>query len=633
MLDVLLGVAGVLLVFAVLHGHTLLWHAVVRQRDQARAPLRWPSVSVIRPIRGVDVGLRDNLAAALATGYPGHVETIFVLDEDSDPARQLVEEAVAAHDGHARLLYAGPPPPGRTGKLSAMMAGMSVARGDLVAFGDSDTRPEPGALSEVVARLLASPGAGSAFAPVAVTTPPRTLGDCGYALLLNGLYGPAAALASGRSGDLPFIMGQLMVFRRSALDAVGGLDCATGQLVDDMHIGARLSEAGYRNVVASHRLAIVQEGMRLGEFLRTYRRWLLFARSGLPWWTFNRPAWARGVELFLGLALVVLALAVGHPALAVAPLAALGVLDWSVVRVHRAVGGAPLRLRHRWVPLGLLFAGVFVLLATWLWPEVTWRGREYSLGHDARLARARSRHWLGLLAAAVVLGGGAGAVAAPPPAIDVEALVARGNDLLESNRQSSREAGAKRLLEAWKLAPDRFETLVGAARAEFMRSGWARDSKQAARAARHGWALGKRLVSRWPDRAEGYYWTALNIGRYASASGVLAAIEQGLAAKLEAMALKSIASDRTLYRMGAQRVLGCYYLRAPWPLHDLAKARAYLQEAYQGDPDDAPGLLCLADAVAEAGEKARAAELYTRCGRLRGRDPDASTECRQRLEP
>ena len=47
-------------------------------------------------------------------------------------------------------------------------------------------------------------------------------------------------------GELPFIMGQLMVFRRPALRAIGGVACAEGQLVDDMYIGKRVHEAGFR---------------------------------------------------------------------------------------------------------------------------------------------------------------------------------------------------------------------------------------------------------------------------------------------------------------------------------------------------------------------------------------------------
>ncbi len=152
------------------------------------------------------------------------------------------------HGPNARVLLAGPPPPGRTGKLNAMIVGLAAARGELVAFGDSDTHPDRDVLRLLVEALHDDGGAGVAFAPVVVHRPARTAGDVGYALLINAWYGASVAMMR-KSGSLPFIMGQLMVWRRSALDAIGGLTVAEGQLVDDMYLGRRVSKAGLRNVM------------------------------------------------------------------------------------------------------------------------------------------------------------------------------------------------------------------------------------------------------------------------------------------------------------------------------------------------------------------------------------------------
>src|SRR5437879_3286102 len=83
----------------------------------------------------------------------------------------------------ARVLVAGAPPPGRTGKLDAMVAGERAARGELIAFGDSDTRPDRQVLRAVVDTLLAAPENGSAFAPILVHQPPQAAGDVFYALM------------------------------------------------------------------------------------------------------------------------------------------------------------------------------------------------------------------------------------------------------------------------------------------------------------------------------------------------------------------------------------------------------------------------------------------------------------------
>jgi ceramide glucosyltransferase len=381
----IVGWLGALLLADVLWSHRQLRRAIRDARPE-RAPLsRYPSVTVVRPVRGRDVDAEENFAAALDTGYPGPVETIFVIDDETDPAYPLLLEVVARDRARARIIIAGSPPPGRTGKLNAMIAGLEEAHGELVAFGDSDTRPDRDVLRVAVETLLSEPNAGSAFAPVVVANASRTAGDSGYALLIDALYGPAVALASRPSGDVPFIMGQLMVFKRSTLTAIGGLDCARGQLVDDMHIGACVARAGMRNVQSSHPLAIVTGGMSLGDFFRLYRRWLMFSRSGLPS-SFTWPLWQRGIEFYIGLLALVLALVTGHYLVALLPAMALITSGVSLARLQRAFGGAPVALRHFWMTLAIFVISPMVMLACVAHRQVNWRGREYALDAQARLA-------------------------------------------------------------------------------------------------------------------------------------------------------------------------------------------------------------------------------------------------------
>ena len=338
-----------------------------------------------------------NVAAALRNDYPGEVETIFVFDEEYDPGVASVRKAIADHvasgrRGAARILVAGQPPPTMTGKLHAMMVGLGRAVGDLVAFGDSDTRPHPDSLRKLVEKLLTTERAGAAFVPVLATEAPQTAGDAGAALMLNGLYGPAVAATVRKSGDMPFIMGQLMVFRRETLKTLHGLESLRGELVDDMRIGTDVVAAGYRNVVSADTLPIVMRGLGLAEFFRMFRRWLIFSRSGLPSWSFKLPVWLRGLEFWLGLLMATFALADRHYATAIVAAATVVAVSVSMVRLHRALGGAAIGWRHAWVPAALLLMGPLVLLSAILKPEVAWRGRTYHLDARSKLHRPEAAH-------------------------------------------------------------------------------------------------------------------------------------------------------------------------------------------------------------------------------------------------
>lgn len=375
----------------------LVWslHLRLRRALQPVAPppprLAYPPLTVIRPIRGLDVGAADNIRAAFEHGYPGRVHTFFVFDDEEEPALPLVRQQIAARQvsgrADAEILICGHPPAGRTGKINAMIAGLRRTTTELVVFADSDIRPDPGALEALVDAIGGAPDAGSAFVPVYSVEPATTVGDVGYALLLNALYGPAAALAARRrGGDLPFIMGQLMLLRRSALDAIGGVEAADGQLVDDMFLGQRLEAAGYRNLVVPHPVPVIQHGMGFREFVGNFVRWITFSRTGLPDWRFKGIPLLHGVALWVGTLLAIVAAAAGHlVAAAVAALAPISVA-LSLNELHRLVGGAPLRMRHSWVAVALLLVSPLVLLRTLLARRVTWRGRVYDLDQGAHLA-------------------------------------------------------------------------------------------------------------------------------------------------------------------------------------------------------------------------------------------------------
>jgi ceramide glucosyltransferase len=383
--------------FVVLAAAVLLLEMAASRRRVLRAiaprdarvppPASYPSVTVVRPVRGADPDCERNFSAALDTGYPGEVETLFIFDDERDPGLPIARRVVARHTGPgwARVLIAGEPPSGMTGKLHAMAVGAREARGELIAFGDSDTRPDREVLRALVAKLLATPRAGVTFAPVVVSSPPTAAGDVGYQLLLNAWYGPTVAAEAGEQREVPFIMGQLMVWRREALAAIGGVDAARGQLVDDMYLGTLVEAAGFTNVMIRHPLHIHNQGMSLAAFVRLYRRWLLFSRNGLPV-AFTWPLWLRGLEFWTALLLLFGAIAERHPLAALVPLAALAAFALAFRESDEKMGGAPIPLRWLWMALAVPFLAPFELVSMALHKQVDWRGRAYALDAQARLA-------------------------------------------------------------------------------------------------------------------------------------------------------------------------------------------------------------------------------------------------------
>jgi ceramide glucosyltransferase len=382
---------GTLLAVLIFLGHLQMARAIVRPPIPPARLQNYPTVTVIRPIRGLDIGARENAEALLDQSYPGEQETLFILDSESDPAYSVMVELVrarsAAGRGRSEVLVAGKPPPGRTGKLNAMMLGEARAKGELVAFSDSDTRPGAHLLRLLVEELMARPEAGDTFAPVVAQSDVTRAGDVAYELLVNPWYGASVALAAGEGGELPFIMGQLMVFTRRALAAVGGVQCAEGQFVDDMYIGQCVARAGFKNVMVPFPLRIVTGGLSPRQFIRVFRRWMLFSQGGLPP-SFVRPNWFRGTLYFTALGATLLALATGNGAGSLLPAAAAALFIWSQVDLQTRFGGPTVAVKHLWVPAILPLVGALVALSTKLNRKVDWRGRSYTLDASAKLTGA-----------------------------------------------------------------------------------------------------------------------------------------------------------------------------------------------------------------------------------------------------
>jgi hypothetical protein len=137
---------------------------------------------------------------------------------------------------------------------------------------------------------------------------------------------------------------------------------------------------------------VVIRGLGLLEFARMFRRWLIFSRSGLPAWSFKLPLWLRGAEFWLGFLMALLALLNRQYLIAIPAAATVVAVSVSMVRLHRALGGAAIGWRHAWVPAAILLLSPLVLASAIVKPEVAWRGRTYQLDASSKLHRREPAH-------------------------------------------------------------------------------------------------------------------------------------------------------------------------------------------------------------------------------------------------
>jgi biofilm PGA synthesis N-glycosyltransferase PgaC len=198
-----------------------------------RAPL--PSLSVLIPAYNEEGYVGDAIEALLNAEYPTENLEIIVIDDGSTD--HTYEEATTYTNQHpVRVFHKD-----NGGKFSALNYGLYFATGDLIAAIDADCSVEANALQQIVAPLQHDPDVGAVAGDVHVANQTNLLTytqSLEYLVSINLHRRMYDALRI-----VPVIPGCLGVFRRSALEAVGGYDPDT--LTEDFDLTLQLLKHGY----------------------------------------------------------------------------------------------------------------------------------------------------------------------------------------------------------------------------------------------------------------------------------------------------------------------------------------------------------------------------------------------------
>ena len=328
-----------------------------------------PTVSVIVPARNEEACLGACLESLVAqTGVSS--EIIVVNDASTDRTREIAQSFP-----RVRVVDAGPPPSGWTGKNNAMATGASVASAEWLLFTDADTVHRPGSMARAVVEAKQQAAALLSYSPEQ-----EVHGFWEKAVMpvifaeLAATYRPS--LVSDSRSPAAAANGQYILITREAYDVIGGHGAVSNSLLEDVALAKAVKTSGRRIF------------FRYGGDAVSTRMYRSFAqlREG---WTKNlallfpspvRLALLRLTEFLLiagGLAAALAATMHGHyESAAVAAILALAVYGFLLHRVRKA--------HFSWQanalsPAGLLLFA-YLLLQSRLSHRrgsVRWKGRTY----------------------------------------------------------------------------------------------------------------------------------------------------------------------------------------------------------------------------------------------------------------
>lgn len=281
--DVVLGLLAVglasLAFSLVMHG---CLRAVLRG---ARATGPTPPVSVLKPLKGADAELYENLASLARQDYPSF-EIVLGAEDSMDPALAVARRVKRNYPHVPITIVAGGRPIGHNPKVNNLAQLAGVARHDWMLVSDADVRADAGYLRALAAETR-NPRVGLVSSIIA-SVGERTLGSTLDGLHMNGFVAAVVASADVLAGH-PCVVGKSMLLRRSDLLRLGGFEVVKDVLAEDYVLGQLYRRAGFTVALSGHPVHAVSTERPFGSFFDRHVRWGQMRRQIAPWHHLGEP--------------------------------------------------------------------------------------------------------------------------------------------------------------------------------------------------------------------------------------------------------------------------------------------------------------------------------------------------------
>ena len=359
-------------------------HLTLRSSQSLRPesdPSSLPPVSILKPLKGLEDNLFDNLESFCLQDYPEY-EIIFSLQDENDPAHKVVRKIKERFPAKPFSIVVERCNRGLNPKVNNLFAAYRHSRYATFLISDSNVTVDRHYLKRIASHL-ADPEVGLVCNLI------RGVGGRSMGSLFENLHLNSFILGNicflEKYLNIPCVVGKSMLMRKRDLEAIGGLDSVKDVLAEDHFIGTKIREQDQRVVISSHMINNVNEYWGLQKFINRHVRWgkMRWKIGGLRYFselTIN-PVFISSLPIILyGATAETLSLFFTVAAVKMAGDFFLG----------RKIG-------TRLYPLAYLLSPFKDLLIGLIWfvpfidDTVTWRGNRYRIGRDSVLSPCRAK--------------------------------------------------------------------------------------------------------------------------------------------------------------------------------------------------------------------------------------------------
>jgi ceramide glucosyltransferase len=226
-------------------------------------------VSILKPLRGLDDNLFDNLASFCTQDYRSY-EIILCLQDFNDPAYKVAKKIQDKYPDRSISIVVEKCNAGLNPKVNNLIPAYRKSRHPYVLISDSNVMVDKNYLQEIMGHT-SDPSVGL------VSNPIRGIGGRSIGAVLENLHLNSFIIGSvsflDRFLKMPCVIGKSMLMKKDDLDALGGLEAFKDILAEDFIIGREMQRAGKKVVLSNYVISNVNEYWDIKRFLNRHTRW------------------------------------------------------------------------------------------------------------------------------------------------------------------------------------------------------------------------------------------------------------------------------------------------------------------------------------------------------------------------
>ena len=344
-------------------------------------PRLFPPVSILKPLKGLDDNLYDNLLSFCNQDYPEY--EVISLQSHNDPAYKVARNIREKCPESNITIVVEQCSSGLNPKVNNLLPAYKASRYEYILISDSNVMVDEKYLREITGPIE-NPAAGHEIGLVSNII--KGVGGRSLGAIFENLHLNSFVMGSVCFLDkflrMPCVVGKSMLMSKTDLEAIGGLKSVKNVLAEDYVIGEKMHKAGKRVVLSGYMVQNVNQYWGIKRFLNRHTRW-----GKLRW---KLGGWKYAFELL-----------VGNPVF----MSAMPIVFWqySKLTVTFAILTSLIKVagdfylgRKTGTELDNPFLYLLVpfkdLLIGFIWPvpivsnTVVWRGNRYSIGKNSLLS-------------------------------------------------------------------------------------------------------------------------------------------------------------------------------------------------------------------------------------------------------